>query len=213
VRAWKIIAGIAVAALIGWLVYANRESLTKESIIAYGRSLPAVWFIIGFLILPLIGFPLSVFLILAGIRFGVGWGMAITAAAIYFHHFTGYWIAHSYLNERLRGFAERRGHKVPEIDKGNQVWYTVLFASVHGPPYAFKLYLLALTGVPFRIYCWVGGTVYILFCIIPVAAAAAAVHMDVTWIYVSIVLVSAAVLVGKWLRKRRAAAKETPAAP
>ncbi|RYD34715.1 MAG: hypothetical protein EOP87_08680 [Verrucomicrobiaceae bacterium] len=212
-RIWKIAAWVVVAGLLGWLLYANRESINKEAIIAYGKSLPAAWFVLAFLILPLVGFPLSIFLILAGIRFGLGWGMAVTTACIYFHHLAGYWISHSYLNERLRRLAEKRGHKVPEIDEGNRVWYTILFASVHGPPYAFKLYLLALTGVPFRIYCWVGGTVYILFCFIPVGAAAAAVHMDVTWIYVGIVVISAGVLLGKWIRKRKQAASDKDASP
>ena len=212
-RIWKIAAWVVVAGLLGWLLYANRESINKEAIIAYGKSLPAVWFVLAFLILPLVGFPLSIFLILAGIRFGLGWGMAVTTACIYFHHLAGYWISHSYLNERLRRLAEKRGHKVPEIDEGNRVWYTILFASVHGPPYAFKLYLLALTGVPFRIYCWVGGTVYILFCFIPVGAAAAAVHMDVTWIYVGIVVISAGVLLGKWIRKRKKAASDKDTSP
>jgi len=207
-KAWKIIALVAVAALLGWLIYAHRHSLTKEEIIAYGKSLPAVLFIAAFLILPLVGFPLSILLVLAGIRFGLGWGMALTTMGIFFHHFAAYWISHSYLNERLRRFAEGRGHKVPLISQGNRVWFTVLFASVHGPPYAFKLYLLALTDIPFRIYCYVGATVYILFSLIPVGAAAAAVHIDVTWIYIGVAVLSGGALLAKYLRKKKVPREE-----
>lgn len=207
-KAWKILAGLVVAALIGWLIYAHRESLTKEEIIAYGKGLPAALFIAAFLILPLIGFPLSILLVLAGIRFGLGWGMALTTLCIFFHHAAAYWISHSYLNERLRRFAERRGHKVPAVERGNQVWFTILFASVHGPPYALKLYLLALTDIPFRIYCYIGATVYILFSLIPVGAAAAAVHVDVTWIYIGVAVLSAGALLARYLRKKKAPPEE-----
>lgn len=208
-KIWKIIGALVIAGLLGWLIYANRESLTKESIIAYGRNLPAVWFILAFLLLPLIGFPVSILLVLAGIRFGLGWGMALTTIGIFFHHFAAYWIAHSFFDKRLRSFAERRGYQVPSVKEGNRVWFTILFASVHGPPYAFKLYLLALTDVPFRIYCYVGATVYILFSLIPVGAAAAAVHVDVTWIYIGVAIISGGMLLAKYLRRKKAPEEET----
>jgi hypothetical protein len=201
---WKIAIGIALTAVAGVVIYFNRESLTKDSIVAFGQSLPAGLLILAFLILPLIGFPLSAFLILAGLRFGLVWGMVVTTACIFFHHYAGYWIAHSYLRTKILRYAKRKGHKVPKVGADSPVWFTVLFASVHGPPYTFKLYLLALTDVPFKIFCYVGAPVYIAFCILPVAAAAAAVHMDVTWIYVAVAVVSVGAIAWKVWRKRRA---------
>ena len=201
---WKIAIGISLIAVAGVLIYFNRESLTKDSIVAFGQSLPAGLLILAFLILPLIGFPLSAFLILAGLRFGLVWGMVVTTACIFFHHYAGYWIAHSYLRTKILRYAQRKGHKVPKVGEDSPVWFTVLFASVHGPPYTFKLYLLALTDVPFKIFCYVGAPVYIAFCILPVGAAAAAVHMDVTWIYVAVAVVSVGAIVWKVRRKRRA---------
>jgi len=202
---WKIVIGLLVATAIGFLVYFNRESLTKDSIVAFGQSLPAGLLILAFLILPLLGFPLSVFLILAGLRFGLVWGMVVTTVCIFFHHYAGYWIAHSYLRSRILRYAKRKDHKVPKVGEDSPVWFTVLFASVHGPPYTFKLYLLALTEVPFKIFCYVGAPVYIAFCFLPVGAAAAAVHMDVTWIYVAVAVISVAAIGWKYWRKRRAA--------
>jgi uncharacterized membrane protein YdjX (TVP38/TMEM64 family) len=202
---WKIIAGLLVATAIGWLIYLNRESFTKESIIAFGQGLPAGVLIAAFLVLPLLGFPLSVFLVLAGLRFGLGWGMVVTTACIFFHHYIGYWIAHGYLKTKILRYAKQKGHTVPKVGEDSPVWFTVLFVSVHGPPYAFKLYLLALTEVPFSIFCYVGAPVYIIFCLLPVGAAAAAVHMDVTWVYIAVAVVSAGAIAWKYWRKRRAA--------
>lgn len=201
---WKIAIGMLVVAALGLVAYFNRESLTKESIIAFGQSLPAGLLILAFLILPLLGVPLSIFLVLAGLRFGLAWGMVVTTACIFFHHYLGYWIAHSYLRTKILRYAERKGHQVPKVGDESPVWFTVLFTSIHGPPYTFKLYLLALTDVPFKIFCYVGAPVYIAFCFLPVGAAAAAVHMDVTWIYVAVAVVSVAIIAWKGWRKYRA---------
>lgn len=201
---WKIAIGLVLLTITGASIYFYRESLTKESIVAFGQSLPAVLLLAAFLILPLLGIPLSIFLILAGLRFGLVWGMVVTTLCIFFHHYVGYWIAHSYLRTRLLRYAEKKGHKVPKVGAESPVWFTILFASVHGPPYTFKLYLLALTDVPFRVFCYVGAPVYIAFCFLPVGAAAAAVHMDVTWIYVAVAVVSVGAIALKYWRKRRA---------
>ena len=201
---WKIAIGLLVVAALGVLAYFHRESLTKESIIAFGHSLPPILLILAFLILPLLGVPLSIFLVLAGLRFGLVWGMVVTTVCIFFHHYLGYWIAHSYLRTKILRYAERKGHKVPKVGDESPVWFTVLFTSIHGPPYAFKLYLLALTDVPFKIFCYVGAPVYIAFCFLPVGAAAAAVHMDVTWIYVAVAVISVGAIAWKGWRKYRA---------
>lgn len=201
---WKIAVGLLVAAALGVLVYVNRESLTKESIIDFGQSLPAGLLILAFLILPLLGVPLSIFLVLAGLRFGLIWGMAVTTMCIFFHHYAGYWIAHSYLRKKILRYAERKGHKVPSVGEESPVWFTVLFNSIHGPPYTFKLYLLALTDVPFKVFCYIGAPVYIAFCVLPVGAAAAAVHMDVTWIYIAVAVISVGAIGWKFWQKRRA---------
>ena len=199
----KIIAAIGIAVLLGWLIYANREHLAKDEVIAYGRGLPAGWFIVLFAILPLLGFPISIFLILAGLRFGLVWGMTVSAACIYFHHLAAYRICHGRLRERIAGFVKKRGHKLPSVRGSNGVWFTLMFSAVHGPPYTFKIYLLALTNVPFRIYAGVGGTTYILFGLIPVGAAAVATKMDVTYLYVAIAVVSATALAFNHFRSRR----------
>jgi hypothetical protein len=101
-------------------------------------------------------------------------------------------------------YADRKGHKVPKVGEDSPIWFTILFTSVHGPPYTFKLYLLALTDVPFKIFCYVGAPVYIAFCFLPVGAAAAAVHMDVTWLYVAVAVISAGAIAWKYWKKRRA---------
>jgi uncharacterized membrane protein YdjX (TVP38/TMEM64 family) len=195
--------------LAAWFIYINRDHLTKDEIISYGRSLPATGFIALFAILPLIGFPISILLVLAGLRFGFGWGMAVSVACIYFHHAVAYPICHGGLRERISGFVKNRGHQLPSMKGSSGFWFTLMFTSVHGPPYMFKLYLLALTDISFRLYAGVGGTTYILFALIPVGAAAAATHMNVTYLYVAIAAVSGIALAFNHFRKRRKTIQQT----
>ncbi len=198
----KIVLLLAAAALAGWYLHVHRGDLNRETLIAYGKGLPVGWFMAAFLLLPLAGFPISVFLLLAGIRFGLGGGMAVSAAALAFHHLVAFPLAHGSFRGPVRDRLERAGHAIPPIDPKHRVWFTVLFAAIHGPPYTAKLYLLALTDVPFRIFFWAGAPVYLAFCLIPVGAGTALKEFNPTWIYLIVSLSAVLLLAGFWLRRR-----------
>jgi len=200
---WKTAFVLTLLASAAWFVCAHRGELTRETIIAHGRALPAAEFLAAFLVLPLLGFPISIFLVLAGIRFGLGGGMAVAAGCMLFHHFAAFRIAHGGFRQRVRQRLERAGYAIPGIKTGHRVWFTALFAAIQGPPYIAKLYLLALTDIPFRIYCWVGAPVYILFCLIPVGVGSAMTRFDTTWIYLLAAVSPVLLFVGYRLRRRR----------
>lgn len=63
-----------------------------------------------------------------------------------------------------------------------------------------KLYLLALTNIPFRIYLGVGPPVYILFCLIPVGAGSSVRTLNPVWIYAALGGMTAASLLGYVLK-------------
>ena len=196
----KIALAAVAIALAVWYAVVHRGDLNREALAAYGKDLPAGWFLAAFLVLPLAGFPVSIFLLLAGVRFGLGGGMAVSAAGVLFHHVAAYRLTHGLFRDRLRRRLEQAGRAVPSIKPGHRVWLTALFAALHGPPYIAKLYLWALTDVPFRTYVWVGAPVYILFCLVPVGAGSAVMNWNPAWIYglvgVSMVFLAA----GYWLK-------------
>lgn len=199
---WQIIATLLLLAAAGWYYFTHQEDFTRENLVAYGKALPAFWFVAAFLVLPVVGGPLTIFLVLAGVRFGFIGGMGVSAGAVFFHHFVAYRLTHGYFREPVKHWLERRERKIPPIPAKDRIWFTVLFASVHGPPYAMKLYLLALTDLPFRIYFWVGAPVYIAFCVIPVGAGSAVMTFDMTWIYVVLGGFAAVWLLGYVIRRR-----------
>lgn len=199
---WQWIIALLVIAAGTWLALANRESLNREAIMEYGEALPAVWLVVAFAVLPMLGFPVSILLVLLGVRFGLGHGMAVCAAGIAFHHLAAFFSVHGALRQRIRGKIRTWGHQVPEIGARNPAWFTFWFAAIHGPPYTLKIYLLALTDIPFRIYFWVGAPVYLGFSVIAIAAGAAITTFDPTWFYILITLIAFAAIGTSLVRSR-----------
>lgn len=201
---WGKLAMVVLLALGLWIYHANGGEFSREDIVEYGKGMSPVWFVASFLILPLFGFPISILLVLAGVKFGLWGGMGLAAAGILLHNMLAYHLVHRWFHARFKNWLEKSGHSIPDMKGQNQVWFTALFATIHGPPYALKLYLLALTDVPFMIYFWVGAPIYILFCLIPVGAGSAVMHVN-TWLLYGIVFgVTALALAGKWISSKKA---------
>lgn len=198
----RLIVALILTAAALWFIIANRDNLSRESIMAYGEALPAVWLVVAFAILPMVGFPVSILLVLLGVRFGFAQGMAICAAGMAFHHIAGFFSVHGALRQRIHAKLRDWGYRLPEMGKGNPAWFTLLFAAVHGPPYTLKIYLLALTDIPFRIYFWVGVPVYVAFSAIAIAAGAAITTFDPTWLYVAITVFAVTALGAGYLKRR-----------
>jgi uncharacterized membrane protein YdjX (TVP38/TMEM64 family) len=184
------------------LLLPHREQLTRESLEAYGSALPVFSFIVAFMVLPLFGFPIGVFLFLVGIRFGFGGGMLVSAGVVFLHNVVAYRLAHGSLRERVKSRLKRAGYAIPEIQANHRVWLTLLFTMFRGPPYVAKLYLLALTDIPARIYLGVGATVHIAFCLLPVGAGSAVMTFDPTMIYGFIGIFTVLFVVGYLFRRR-----------
>lgn len=186
----------------GTLAWFYRDQLDRESLVALGKRLPIPVFVAAFLLTPVIGVPISILLLLAGVRLGFAWGMALAAAGMFFHAAFAYFVTHGWFRDRLRARLERAGYGIPPIDPKKQAWFTALFAAFHGPPYVIKLYLLALTDVSFRIYFWVGTPVYILFAFLPVGAGSAVTDLDAGLISLVVGLMVAFTFLGYFLKKR-----------
>lgn len=114
------------------------------------------WLAFGLLtVLPLLGFPVSILHIAAGIRFGVGVGLGVVALSILLQLLASYAIVHRWRAtlEKTR-WVRRVRERVPEGAHASVCVFTVLLP---GAPYAAINYVLPLLGVPLRTYllcCW-----------------------------------------------------------
>jgi len=190
---------VVALAVVAWYY---RDHWDREAIVAFAENLSLPWFLAAFLLLPLIGFPITPLLVVTGIRFGFAGGMAVATGVMFFHNIVAFRLTHGWFRERLRNRLARSGYAIPAIDPKHQAWFTAVFASIHGPPYAAKLYLLALTDIPFRIYLWVGASIYAFFCVIPVGAGSAVDTLK-PWVIYALVGMSIAMLAAGFLIKRR----------
>ena len=89
-------------------------------------------------VLPVFGFPISLFLILGGIRFGIGWGLLSMGVSFPLHMAAVYLLTRSLLRPRLESFLERRDYRMPEIPSRRAGLYTSLFVAVPSLPYIVK---------------------------------------------------------------------------
>ncbi|MEK7953273.1 hypothetical protein [Luteolibacter soli] len=198
----KLVAAFFLLAAAGAVLWSYRDHVDRESIVAFAEGLPLGLYLAALLVLPLVGFPISPLLAVAGIRFGFAGGMALATGVMFLHNIAAFRLTHGWFRERLRNRLARAGYAVPSIDPKHQVWFTALFAAIHGPPYAAKLYLLALTDVPLRIYLWAGAPIYALFCVIPVGAGSAVDTLKPWVIYVLVGTSVALLAVGVLLKRK-----------
>lgn len=188
--------------VVGFVLYFYRGNLNQESIVVFSQRLPAFWVILAFLVLPLCGVPIRVMLILAGFRFGFAGGMVLSGVGIFFHNYAAYFIARGSFRTSIRGFLKRSGYAIPPIPAKHRIWLTAVVAAVPGPPYFVKLYLLALSDLPLRIFVGIGASIYFLLSVVPVGIGSAVVDYEAKWLYVLAGVFVLITVIGLWLRKR-----------
>jgi uncharacterized membrane protein YdjX (TVP38/TMEM64 family) len=105
-------------------------------------------------LLPLVGFPASIIFVVAGAKFGSGWGLLAVSASIALNLLATYWICTSFLRRFVKSVFQKTKYRMPQVPEGEYVSITLLTVLVPGLPYSAKNYLLVLGGVPFKPYFW-----------------------------------------------------------
>lgn len=152
------VTALTVAAAACVVLYTD---LTWANVTAWIASLNPIAVIPLMALLPIAGFPISIVYLVAGARFGPGWGGLVVAVATASHLVGTYLIARSFLREPLKRFIERRHAHLPDIPEDEQAMVCVIAALVPGLPYVVRNYLLALAGVRFRYYFGVCLPIYV----------------------------------------------------
>jgi uncharacterized membrane protein YdjX (TVP38/TMEM64 family) len=113
-------------------------------------------------ILPIFGFSIGIVYLVAGAKFGGGWGLALIALATVAHLIGSHWIATSFLRKPIEGWLERKKYHLPHVPDGENVSVSLMTAIIPGLPYFARNYLLALAGIPLKTYFWVCLPIYVL---------------------------------------------------
>lgn len=109
-------------------------------------------FLVLMLFLPIIGAPLSAFLVLVGMKFGIPKGLFFTALLMLIHMAITYFLVHSFLQNRILKLLKKLNLPDSFERKVASRWHLFFFMLVPGLPYAIKNFSLALSGLPLGPY-------------------------------------------------------------
>lgn len=113
-------------------------------------------------VLPVAGFPISMVYLLIGARFGPEVGLCVVTGITSLHLLGTHWVARSFLRAPLLRFIERRKHRVPEVPPGENAAIALMIMLAPGIPYFVRNYVLALSGIPLRIYFAIALPIHVL---------------------------------------------------
>lgn len=199
------VAAVSTASAMGYILFFQGIELFDIfryfSAILQNPSAPAL-FIGAMILLPPLGFPISFFLALAGIRFGIMGGMILTFFILPVHMTICFMMARTFFRGPLTRFLTRRGYKIPMLQTRRPGLAMFGFLLMPGPPYALKTYLLAMTKIPyprFLFFNWFTETLITL----PIVAMAGA-ATEKNWFLFAVALFIFALSLGlRWYEKRK----------
>lgn len=115
-------------------------------------------------IAPLLGVPVAMLHVVAGVRFGIGGGLVVVAITTVIHHVAGWGLVQIAPHVFARRLADWR-HTFP---RGAHLPITIFCCLMPGMPYSIQLYLLPVVGVPLSILIIISTPLHILRAVVSV---------------------------------------------
>jgi uncharacterized membrane protein YdjX (TVP38/TMEM64 family) len=207
----------ALAGLAAWLVWPlDIESWSVSAALAglsaWIQALPPA-LVAGLLLIgPLLGLPLSAFLVSLGLAFSFAGALAITAIALFLHHLLLCPIGRSRASTWLQGrLAQHRLLRVRNDAVFDDVLFISALAWLPGPSYLLKIAYTALSGVPLRTFL-IAGTLAQLIAAIPFLLLGALADKNaLRWAAAALLLLVGFAWLGRRFSRRFAAVQ--PAVP
>jgi uncharacterized membrane protein YdjX (TVP38/TMEM64 family) len=207
-----IAGGLALLALVVLLQFWSVQELVAlakggiERVRAWAETVGPLPFFAAMALLPAVGFPISVFTLMAGGLFarqiGLGWTIVAALLAMGVNLALTYWLARYALRPLLEGLVRRLGYGLPEVSKENHAGLTLFIRVTPGPPYFVQSYLLGLAEVRFVTYFWLSWLVQGAYAVALVVFGDSLMQGNGKVIFIAVsVLVGIAVAV-KMLRRR-----------
>jgi uncharacterized membrane protein YdjX (TVP38/TMEM64 family) len=151
-----LLAAVAAALGIGYLFWLTGvwEVLVKM----LRDDMPLPLFLCLMAVMPAVGFPISPFLVAAGLKFGFTLGAAVAGLATLLHLVCTFGLGHSILRPWILRVLKRRSIRLPVLYAERQHLSAFLFVAIPGLPYSLKNVLLAISGLSFGAYIGLGWT-------------------------------------------------------
>ena len=158
---------VAIAAVLLLVLQRLQMGGQIDRCVAFFRAAGPAPFFIAMALLPIFGFPIVAFTVVAGPVFGpvIGVGNVIgcAMAAEIVNMTICYFLAAGPLHPWAERLAAWLGYKLPRLPEGSAWEITLLVRIIPGPPFFLQNYLLGFARVPFGIYLLVSTLVHALF--------------------------------------------------
>ena len=133
--------------------FALRARSWVESVMGRLRDAGPTVFFLMMAVVPVVGFPISIFSLTAGPTFGATLGMGPVllwaSLAVISNVVVSYFLARRVLRPPLQYLIRRLGYQMPEVEKGDATDVILLLRATPGVPFFVQNYLLGLAEVPF----------------------------------------------------------------
>lgn len=198
-----ITAACLLATLATAVLYFGVEHGDIDRIIAaIDADLSPVLFISLMVLLPVLGFPISVFLVVGGIKFGIVLATVLWLVVLPIHTIIGY-LAVKFLRPWLQKLLHNTlEYDIPTIPPNRQALFSFLFLAIPALPYGAKNYLLPMAGVSIRycilLNCLVQSILGLPFIILGKSGA----EMDPTLFYLALLAFFMLFLLLRWVKKK-----------
>jgi uncharacterized membrane protein YdjX (TVP38/TMEM64 family) len=119
-------------------------------------------FILLYFILPLAGCPITIFLLLLGVKFDIWIGVLIMFAGMAFHAAAIFPAANTVLRPLIEKILRRSRYRLPQFSHGRYAWPSIIFMVVPGISYTMKDYILSLSGLrfwPYFLIAWLAQAI------------------------------------------------------
>lgn len=149
---WRQVAGLVAGLAFLVLFFLVAREVPVRAVVEAIRDLGPGPFFVAMAVLPVIGFPVTPFYLLAGATFGVGISLAGTALSQALNLAIAYWLARRYLRGVIEKLVRKANYKIPEVAPKHWVNFTILIKITPGPPNFLKSFILGLARIPFGIF-------------------------------------------------------------
>jgi len=155
---WIVGSSLAVAFLLYFFLDDYRQGLSwlRNAL----QETSPLLFIASMSLMPLVGVPITLFIFLVGLRFGVLCGTALLFLTVPIHLMLSFYAMKSTLQPVARRLLNRLSYRSFRIPQDPSPVFIFLFVLIPGLPYAVKIYLFPLSGVSFKRYFLIAWPVY-----------------------------------------------------
>ena len=185
--------------LLGYAVISH--DILAKIISLVDENTPAYLFIILMILLPTFGFPLSPFLLVLGIKFGLAGGIALMVLIMPIHMLISFALT-KIADDFIRTLLSRGSYVIPKVPADKQIRFTFLIASIPVLPYPIKNFLLPLAGISFPVYMSMNWGCQAVMAIPAVVLGSSVADLNPVMFIAAVVGLVAVYLVISWIEKK-----------